>query len=94
MTDLEAARKKTMNRVLKMRRANLSRNDSGGYDLIVLPDGRKTRVFTKKSFRLDREGNVMKYTRKTPRVKSNKTKKKRKTMQPKIEQFFVRESAS
>jgi len=33
-------------------------NDSGGYDIIALPSGRSTRIFTKEEFRLGADGLV------------------------------------
>ena len=54
--NLKQERKVTTDAVLEMRRRHQELNDEGGYDLIVLPSGQKTRVFTKKEFRIDREG--------------------------------------
>ena len=39
-----------------MRASALEVNDAGGYDLIQLPNGERTRVFTKQEFRLDANG--------------------------------------
>lgn len=99
VTDLEAARRSTTFRVLSMRRANLSRNDDGGYDLIDLPDGQKTRVFTKKSFRLNREGNLLtknnSFLNSSKKKTTSTKKKKRKIMhQPKIDSFVIRSSTT
>ena len=44
--------------LLDARRSALHMNDAGGYDLIVLPSGRITRVFTKEEFRLGSDGTV------------------------------------
>ncbi len=44
--------------LLDARRAALHMNDSGGYDVIALPSGRTTRVFTKEEFRLGADGLV------------------------------------
>jgi len=58
--DLKAERSKSVEAVLKMRRANQESNSDRGYDMITLPDGKRTVVFTKKEFRIDPQGNVMK----------------------------------
>jgi hypothetical protein len=44
--------------LLDARRAALHKNDCGGYDMISLPSGRLTRVFTKEEFRLGADGLV------------------------------------
>jgi len=44
--------------LLDARRAALHMNDSGGYDIIALPSGRSTRIFTKEEFRLGADGLV------------------------------------
>ena len=54
--DLGAARATASESVRQMRRASLEWNDAGGYDLIALPDGTRTRVFTKQEYRLDASG--------------------------------------
>ena len=41
-----------------MRRAAPSYNDDGGYDLIDLPGGVQTRVFTRQDLRLNRDGSL------------------------------------
>jgi hypothetical protein len=46
----------SVKQVLAMRRAALQYNDEGGYDLIRLPTGNITRVFTKQEYRLDSAG--------------------------------------
>ena len=57
ITDLPAARAKTVRALLDMRARALHRNDAGGYDLIELPlTGETTRVFTKQEFRLATDG--------------------------------------
>ena len=57
LTDLPAARAKTVRALLDMRARALHRNDAGGYDLIELPlTGQTTRVFTKQEFRLSADG--------------------------------------
>ena len=54
--DLEGARRASVSALLKARAAHLEWNDAGGYDLIRLPDGELTRVFTKQEFRLTGAG--------------------------------------
>jgi len=60
ISNLVSERNKSVENVLTMRRNNQQFNDSKGYDLISLPNGDKTVVFTKKEYRIDREGNVIK----------------------------------
>mmetsp|Transcript_12245 Transcript_12245/g.20173 ORF Transcript_12245/g.20173 Transcript_12245/m.20173 type:complete len:370 (+) Transcript_12245:215-1324(+) len=60
ISDLKAERSKSVEAVLKMRRANQESNSDRGYDMISLPDGKRTVVFTKKEFRIDPQGNVIK----------------------------------
>uniref|UniRef100_A0A7S4PQ27 Photolyase/cryptochrome alpha/beta domain-containing protein n=1 Tax=Guillardia theta TaxID=55529 RepID=A0A7S4PQ27_GUITH len=59
ITDLRGARAETVTAMLEMRRKNQAYNDERGYDLINLPTGEKTKVFTREEFRIDRKGNVM-----------------------------------
>jgi hypothetical protein len=58
---------------LEARRSALHMNDSGGYDLIALPSGRTTRVFTKEEFRIG-GGGVVKGNKKGKKSKPNTTK--------------------
>ena len=58
---------------LEARRSALHMNDSGGYDLIVLPSGRTTRVFTKEEFRIG-GGGVVKRNKKDKKSKPNTSK--------------------
>jgi hypothetical protein len=60
ISDLKAERSKSDEAVLKMRSANQESNSDRGYDMITLPDGKRTVVFTKKEFRIDPQGNVIK----------------------------------
>eukprot|EP00979_Chaetoceros_neogracilis_P003938 scaffold687_cov288-Chaetoceros_neogracile.AAC.30 len=55
-----------------MRRKNQQFNSDRGYDLVTLPGGQQTVVFTLKEFRIDREGHVLKNapTRKKTKTKS------------------------
>jgi len=57
--DLKLEREKSLNAVLEMRRNSQNYNDESGYDIIELPSGDKTKVFTKKAFRIDRRGHVI-----------------------------------
>ena len=54
--DLKAARAVTVAALLRTRAGALEFNDSGGYDVVELPGGEKTRVFTKQEFRLTATG--------------------------------------
>ena len=56
VANLDDARSITVARLLKMRSEALEYNDAGGYDLVTLPDGKQTRVFTKQEFRLTGDG--------------------------------------
>jgi deoxyribodipyrimidine photolyase len=58
--DLEAERAKTIESVLAMRRDSQRQNDGKGYDIITLPSGDESVVFTRKGYRLDRAGQLMK----------------------------------
>ncbi len=68
ISDLKAERSKSVEAVLKMRRANQESNSDRGYDMIALPDGKRTVEFTKKEFRIDPQDNVIKEA--TQRTKS------------------------
>jgi deoxyribodipyrimidine photolyase len=59
VVDLKKERTQTVKSVLDMRRNAQADNDDRGYDLITLPDNEQTVVFTKKEYRIDREGNLM-----------------------------------
>ncbi len=56
--DLSSAREATVEALLDARRSAMHANDAGGYDLIELPTGQMTRVFTKQEFRLDSNGAI------------------------------------
>ncbi len=60
VTDLVAEREKSVKSVLDMRRKSQEYNDKKGYDMIILPSGEKTVVFTKKEYRIDGSGEVIK----------------------------------
>ena len=56
ISDLKAERSKSVEAVLKMRRANHGSTITvtvGAYDMITLPDGKRTVAFTKKDIRID-----------------------------------------
>lgn len=59
VTNLPNERGCSVNAVLDMRRSNQEYNDPRGYDLITLPDGSKTKVFTKEEYRIGRDGHVL-----------------------------------
>lgn len=59
VTNLKEEKEISDQNVLNMRRNNQLLNSNRGYDLIAV-DGKQTVVFTKKQFRIDREGNVLK----------------------------------
>jgi hypothetical protein len=59
VVDLKAEREKSVEAVLDMRRQHQQWNDDNGYDIIQLPSGDKTKVFTKKEYRMDRFGLAM-----------------------------------
>lgn len=73
VSDLKAERAKSVESVLNMRRQNQEYNSDRGYDLVKLPQGKQTVVFTKKEFRIDEQGIVIRDTGKTPRGKSSST---------------------
>lgn len=56
VVDLKAERRLSVAAVLKMRRASQQWNDDGGYDLVKLPNGQSTRVFTKQEYRITKAG--------------------------------------
>ena len=57
VTDLNEARKITTEFTIECRRQFQDCNDDQGYDYIELPDFTRTKVFTKKEFRIDKQGN-------------------------------------
>ena len=60
IVDLAKEREKSVQNVLKMRNENQNFNNDRGYDLITLPNKQQTVVFTKKEYRIDETGKVMK----------------------------------
>ncbi|KAL3911791.1 MAG: hypothetical protein SGILL_007144, partial [Bacillariaceae sp.] len=58
--DLKGERQKSINATLEMRRNHQEVNSDQGYDMITLPNGDKTVVFTKKEYRLDSNGALLK----------------------------------
>ncbi len=81
--DLKLERQLSIENTLAMRRKSQEYNSDRGYDLIDLPNGQKTVVFTKKEYRIDDQGNLLKQDnsseKKTShRTKSNRSKKRRK----------------
>ncbi|VEU44083.1 unnamed protein product [Pseudo-nitzschia multistriata] len=59
VVDLKKERKKSVENTLAVRRAAQDYNTDRGYDMIDLPNGQKSIVFTKKEYRIDRNGNVL-----------------------------------
>jgi hypothetical protein len=57
--DLKAERKKSVDATLEMRRKSQEFNSDRGYDLIELPNGEKTVVFTKKEYRITADGELI-----------------------------------
>ena len=60
VVDLANEREKSVRNVLKMRKENQQFNNNRGYDLITLPNKQQTVVFTKKEYRIDESGKVIK----------------------------------
>lgn len=58
--DLKAERQQSVDATLQMRRRSQENNSDRGYDLIRLPNGEKTVVFTKKEYRIDSNGQLIK----------------------------------
>jgi deoxyribodipyrimidine photolyase len=59
VTDLTTPARRFRERILEVRRLCLERNDARGYDVIVLPSGERTRVFTPPFLRLSAAGKVL-----------------------------------
>ncbi|CAJ1936417.1 unnamed protein product [Cylindrotheca closterium] len=78
VVDLAKERQKTVSSVLKMRNENQKFNNKNGYDLITLPNKQQTVVFTKREYRIDESGKVMKgnLVKKTDNGKKRKTNTK------------------
>merc|ERR1712176_871244 len=72
VSDLKAERRISVEMVLEMRRANQDRNFQG-YDTITLPDGSTTRVFTKKEYRINADGTVMRQQSSTSSARRKRT---------------------
>lgn len=56
VTQLKEERAKSIESTLEMRRQFQEFNDKKGYDTIMLPNGERTVVFTKKEYRIDHSG--------------------------------------
>jgi deoxyribodipyrimidine photolyase len=56
VSNLKMERKRSVDSVLKMRRASQCANNERGYDVITLPNGEVTVVFTIKEYRIDKRG--------------------------------------
>lgn len=85
VVDLKGERQKGIDSVLRMRCKSQAYNDGRGYDLIILPDGEKSVVFTKKDFRIDRQGNVI-------QTKSKAQAMDRDEKQTKVTKFFTKKN--
>ncbi|KAL7551091.1 hypothetical protein ACHAWF_014287 [Thalassiosira exigua] len=59
ITDLKRERAQSVEAVLEARRQNQQFNNDRGYDIVNLPNGKQTVLFTKKEFRIDRQGNAI-----------------------------------
>ena len=59
VVDLNKARKRTSEFTIECRRQFQDYNDAHGYDYIDLPDFTRTKVFTKKEFRIDKQGKLL-----------------------------------
>jgi hypothetical protein len=57
--NLKAERQQSVDATLAMRRKSQQFNSDRGYDVIRLPNGEKTVVFTKKEYRIDANGNLL-----------------------------------
>ena len=76
VVDLAAERALSTAAVLAMRARHPRRNDAGGYDVVELPGGATTRVFTKKEYRLPADDDAGK-KRTTPAKKGRVAKRRR-----------------
>ena len=59
VTDLNQARRLTTSWTIECRRKFQDYNDSYGYDYIDLPDSTRVKIFTKKEFRIDKQGKCL-----------------------------------
>ena len=59
VTDLKAERRHSIASTLEMRRKSQQFNTDRGYDLIELPNGQSTVVFTKKEYRVGKDGELI-----------------------------------
>jgi hypothetical protein len=57
--NLKAERQQSVDATLVMRRKSQQFNSDRGYDVIRLPNGEKTVVFTKKEYRINANGSLM-----------------------------------
>ena len=60
LEDLKGEQQKSIQATLEMRRKHQEANSDRGYDMITLPNGDKTVVFTKKEYRIDSKGALLK----------------------------------
>jgi len=85
VVDLKGERKRGVESVLRMRCESQAYNNDRGYDLITLPSGEKSVVFTIKDFRIDRQGNVI-------QTKSKAQARKEDEKQTKVTKFFTQKN--
>lgn len=72
--DLKAERAKGIASTLQMRKDSQKYNNDRGYDIIILPNGERTVVFTKKEYRIDRSG-MLRKEQQNANAKLTKTRK-------------------
>ena len=76
IVDASKERRLRTEAIISMRRSHQELNDSGGYDLVALPDGTLHRVFTRQMYRIDRAGKL-KPPPKRRKIKRNKSSLRR-----------------
>lgn len=92
VSELKTERAKSVASTLAMRRMHPERNTDRGYDMIRLPNGSQTVVFTKKEYRIDDEGNVVAVA--ITRQNSKKATKRQRTTQKKTSQSPAKRPSS
>lgn len=82
VVNLKEERTKSIESTLEMRRKSQNVNTDRGYDLIQLPGGKETVVFTKKEYRIDRDGYVLTEPARPQKMTAPKGKKRRNGRKP------------
>eukprot|EP00977_Amphora_coffeiformis_P015382 scaffold4510_cov183-Amphora_coffeaeformis.AAC.67 len=77
VVDLKEERTKSTESTLEMRRRFQNVNTDRGYDLITLPGGKETVVFTKKEYRIDRAGQVLSESARPQKVPTRNAKRRK-----------------